>query len=153
MFLIGRFGRKTLVLAGEISIFVDFAALGLAPYFFSDVFYISVVCLSLFMVFFQLSLGSVLWVYCSEIMNDRGLSFANCISLFSSFSVVLMFPLLKEFIGIKHIFLIYSGIMLLGSIYTAVDMFETRTLTRVEIVRYVQGSNSQDSLRGSFAVS
>lgn len=49
----------------------------------------SVVCLMLFIMFFELSLGPLLWVYLSEVMTEKGLSLG--VGVNQIFTVVIAF--------------------------------------------------------------
>lgn len=69
-FLLGWFGRKTLLWTMSIAMAADLIGLGIA--FMHDVGTLEIVLVLLFVVLFEFSLGPIVWIYMSEVMTDKG---------------------------------------------------------------------------------
>lgn len=132
--LIDRFGRKPLCLVGEGGMVVGLVVIGLitGPLEYSGNT-VSLVVILTYISFFTISLGPIAWVYCGEILDEKGNSITTAVNWVNAFLVVLLFPFLKEILDISYVFYLYAGICLLGFIYLLLDMKETKGLTREQI--------------------
>jgi len=140
--LIDRFGRKPLCLVGEVGMMVNLVVIGLiaGPLNGSNIA-ISLTVILIFKAFFTFSLGPIAWIYCGEVLDEKGNSITTVVNWLNVFLVVLLFPYLKAGLGTDNVFYLYSGICLLGFIYLLKEMKETKGLTREQILsRFTPGS-------------
>mmetsp|Transcript_34206 Transcript_34206/g.6169 ORF Transcript_34206/g.6169 Transcript_34206/m.6169 type:complete len:89 (-) Transcript_34206:193-459(-) len=76
--LIDRCGRKPLLIIGEIGMGVFLVLIGLfqGPL---DLDYplLHLTCTLMFIIFFEMSLGPIVWVYCSEVLYAKGMSLST----------------------------------------------------------------------------
>lgn len=92
--LLLRFGRKTILLAGNVSMMICLFASG----FFSlntgiaNGNYISFTFIILFLFSFEVSGGPVSWLYLAEIMKDRGSAFATFINWVTNLIIGIVTP-------------------------------------------------------------
>lgn len=61
---------------------------------------IIVVLIMVHLVFFNIAIGPYCWVYNSDILNDKGYSFATSLNWCCSFFVAFTFPILEGPIGL-----------------------------------------------------
>lgn len=100
--LFKKFGRKILLWTLSLAIAASLVGLGvsllvdanakldsLTPDGNKTAQAMSVVCLMLFIMFFELSLGPLLWVYLSEVMTEKGLSLG--VGVNQIFTVIIAF--------------------------------------------------------------
>ena len=92
IFLLMCLGRKTLILYFNGCMSVD---LLLLSYFsFQKNTIGMIVCVLLFIVFFQFSMGTVNWIYIAETMHEKALGVAVSIIWFGSLAISISVPLL-----------------------------------------------------------
>jgi SP family facilitated glucose transporter-like MFS transporter 1 len=60
---------------------------------------LSIVFLMLFIIFFEFSLGPLLWIYMSEIMTEKGLSIGVALNWIAAVNVALFTPILIDVFG------------------------------------------------------
>ena len=134
IYVITRFGRKTLMVFGCAMVAICQFASGLLAGPLSGLsILISLAFIIVFLVSFSVSIGSLCWLYTGEIMTSRGMSIcAGSNRLFNTVSMV-SFPLLDHAFGIAVVFWIYAGIGVFGFIYCMLDMIETKGLSKQEI--------------------
>ena len=84
-----KFGRKSLLWTLSFAIAASLIGLGVSLIINSDyqapnenptTQSLSIVFLILFIIFFEFSLGPLIWIYLSEIMTEKGLSLGVCIN-------------------------------------------------------------------------
>ena len=133
---VDKYGRRVLMLLGTAGCFLSLAAAGVASLL--SITILSVLTMLAFILFFELSLGPLVWVYTGELLFDRAMSVAVLINWASYFLVVLTFPLLKN-VGIWYCFWLYGILLLLGEIYFWCALIETKGLSKQEIqVRFMR---------------
>lgn len=80
--LMKRFGRKTLLVGGDLACMLSLFALALFSYLYnknpdsSTYQALVIVFLFLYLIAFQLSLGPIVWIYIAEILPEKGVSIA-----------------------------------------------------------------------------
>ena len=89
----------------------------------------------IFIVFFEVSIGPICWIYCGEILPARAMSVCIFTNWFSAFVVILSFKYLVMVITMSGAFFFYAGLNLLGVFYFRLDMVETKGLEKDEIRR------------------
>jgi MFS transporter, SP family, arabinose:H+ symporter len=133
---IEKYGRKLLLMQGCIGMGVchlclslfnllDVTAAGSLPF------------MLLFVVFFESSLGPVLWIYCGDTLTDRGVGLAVAMNWVGTIIITACFGFYAEFIGIGYAFLTFAAICFFGFFYVFVFIKETKGKTRDEIERLI----------------
>ena len=67
--LISKFGRRTLMIIGNIGMMICLAVVGVT--LLAKANYVMVVFVLLFITFFEMSSGPITWLYMAEIMQDK----------------------------------------------------------------------------------
>ena len=143
IWLVDRSGRRPLLLVGTGGMTLTLAVLGLA---FDDsvarashpwLGTLTIVCLSVYVVFFAFSLGPIVWLMISEIFPNQFRAPAMAVSAAanwaSNFAVSLTFPILRAEAGSSWTFLLYAAFGLLALWFIAAKVPETRGKTLEEI--------------------
>jgi len=122
------FGRKTLLVAGHISMGISLAAVG---YFqLQDMTSPLIIGLCIFITSFQFTAGPIAWMYAAEVAVDTALGFC-VLGLFISLlekAITIEF-IVHSFLGPHGMFFILSGITLLGAVFIVLFVKETAGLT------------------------
>jgi len=131
LLLMDKLGRKTLLSLsaggmGVCCIFLTLSLLGILPPI------ITVLCVMLYISFFELGLGSIPFFLASELIQPQFLGTVQSISMasnwFSNFCVGLLFPLMDKHLG-AYTFVPF-GIVLFGTVWYALWILpETRGKT------------------------
>jgi MFS family permease len=132
--LVERTGRKKLTLIGGVGMAVCLFLMG----FFSDVgkglgHAPPIICILVFIVFYEGSIGPICWIYSGEILGSRAMSVCMFLNWLCTFIVVLTFSPLVTLITMSGAFFVYAGINLLGFFYFFFDMVETKGLDKGQI--------------------
>ena len=117
------FGRKTLMLLFNALMAVTL--LLLSYYAFDKDTIGMVVCVLLFIAFFEFSSGPIVWLYMAEIMQDKAVSIGTFLNWFLSLVVSIAIPLIVKQCDIGWIFLTLGLFTVLGTIFIAIFMKET----------------------------
>lgn len=133
--LLNRFGRKTILITGSLTIAIILMCLG----FFNGIIDGGVV-LNSFLIFayffaFIPSMGSTFWVYIGEVCNDKAISAGLTFNMSTLILLTFTFPIIDYYLGIAACFFIYAGMSLLVVVYQLLDLFETKGLTKQEIIK------------------
>jgi MFS family permease len=133
---IEKYGRKLLLMQGCIGMGVCQLFL-----FFFNLFDVpgeaSLSFMLLFVMFFESSLGPVLWIYCGDTLTDRGVGLAVAVNWVGAIIITAFFGFYADFIGIGYSFLTFTGICFFGAFYVFVFIKETKGKTRDEIARMI----------------
>ena len=78
-------------------------------------------------------MGTVMFVYFGEVMNDKIMSIAVGITWIAFMIVVFVFPFELASFGIEITLFIYAGICAVFGVYLCLDMEETKGLNRQQI--------------------
>ena len=157
IYLFKRFGRKVLLCTLSFAIAASLIGLGVCLLINANsklvngvenptAQVLSVVCLMLFIMFFEFSLGPLIWVYLSEIMTEKGLSLGVGVNqivtvaiAFWTASLIKLFggthdneDISKE-IGSGRLFLACGGITIFCAIFCLFFVKETKGLTEKEV--------------------
>ncbi len=138
---IDGWGRRKLLLIGIPG--MVFALLLLGICFNSGV--CAVIGLILYILFFGISLGPVVWVLTAEIfpleIRGKAVSIALFINWFASLFVVWPFLFLIDIWGISGAFFLFAGMSVLALLFVYFFVPETKGKTLEEIQEYWQKSN------------
>jgi sugar porter (SP) family MFS transporter len=134
---VDRAGRRPLMIIGCAGMMASHLILGLLN-ILNVVPIIGVVFICIFIIFFEISMGPVTWLYCGEIMNDKGVSIAVAVNWISAAIVELTFPYLI-LPGMFVAFFLYGAVCAAGLVFCLLVVKETKGLTKQEIKTKVLG--------------
>lgn len=140
MLFIDKWGRKKLLFVGSIGILSCLVFLAFTLFqiekesalpFLGIIAYanLAVLIVYLYLIFFNLSWGPVMWVMLGEIFPNQirgsGLAVAGLVHWLTNFIVTMSFPLLFFVLGGSGLYLLYSVIVLIA-IYFVYCLYETK---------------------------
>ena len=133
-FFLKYFGRKTIIIAAEILAAADLLLIG----FFAGDAQTNPMLLEACMIAFYIPMGigieTVIWTYASEVLNDQLMSVMTLVCFSSGFLEAYLYPIAAESVGIQASFFFFAACMGLGSLYSLIDLVETRDKTKEEIL-------------------
>lgn len=150
MVLLKYFGRKTLLVFGQITMA---ACLGLLGLFFStnQTLLIKVFTLA-FVVFFEFSSGPILWLYNAEILPASGISVATFINWAATIVISLVTPVMvndeHKNPGPNWTFWIYGILCVLGLLFVLFFVKETKGKTEQQIKMMYAPAGAESVLSG-----
>ncbi|WLS78096.1 sugar porter family MFS transporter [Erwinia pyri] len=145
--MLSRFGRRPLLLVGQIGCTCTLLAIGLVTWLMPETVqgepdvlrsYLVLAGMLIFLCFQQGALSPVTWLLLSEIFPMRIRGMANGISVFAmqmtNFSIAFMFPILLEAFGLTTCFFAFAAIGVAGGIFAIIFAPETqgKTLEQIE---------------------
>jgi sugar porter (SP) family MFS transporter len=138
IFLVDRWGRRPLMLAGAIGLALTYITLGFSYYFgLRGIIVLSTVVVAVGC--YSFSLAPVTWVVLSEIFPNRIRGTALAIAVFAlwaaCFVLTYSFPFLNRGLGSAGTFWIYGSICVLGSLVIWQKLPETKNKTLEQIER------------------
>ncbi|KAL4472326.1 hypothetical protein ABPG72_002809 [Tetrahymena utriculariae] len=137
-YLLGKLGRRTLMITGvsivNIALFV-FAGIQKVDKSNTSVNNFGIFLIFLFQLGWQISLGAVTWILNSEILDRLGISVSSFIRWTFAMIVGLVFPYMKEDIGLFGSFLVFGGFTFVIYIYFIFTIKETKEKDRYEILK------------------
>ena len=149
--LLKYIGRKVLIVSGQVFLFIDLALLGIFSGYVDVGAVVPTIFVIGFFLFFTYSLASALWIYVGEVLNDQILTVSCIVNMSMTVIITFAFPYAVENLGIHNSFLFFSFCMIIGAIYSAFDLIETKGKTKEQILIEMkafekpnQDSNSQD---------
>lgn len=139
IFLLKLFGRKTLLVSGQLFLAVDLFILAAISNSHEISPEVKSIFVMVFLIVFSYSFGATMWVYCSEVLNDKVFTIAATLNLLVDCICVYLFPVVFKALNndISYIFYFYSSVMLLGAVYSMLDLIETRGLTKREAITLI----------------
>lgn len=137
------FGRKSLMLTFNIA--MTLTLFMLANYSFQKDSTGMIVCVLLFISFFEFSSGPIVWLYNAEIMRDKAVAVATFLNWGISLIISVCIPYLVKKYDIGWIFCSFTALTLLGTMLIIASMKETRGKTQVEIDRLFDDSNKEQN--------
>jgi SP family sugar:H+ symporter-like MFS transporter len=139
--LVDKIGRKPLLLVGSIGMFISLSALtytfGTAGFddvnklvLTDDMGTFALIMANLFVVFFGLSWGPVVWVLLGEMFNNRirgaALAIAASAQWLANFAITMTFPILLGSIGLAGAYGLYACSALISIFFVIKYIKETR---------------------------
>lgn len=145
--LLKYIGRKTAFLCGQILLSVDLLIIGLLSELAPTATTATAIAIAscLFLVFFSFPYQGTLYTYLGEVQNKTALTFSTSLIFFGSLSILLTFPHAVSAFGVSPIFYFFSCCEALGSIYTAIDVIETKNKPVKDIQDEIFGTEAKDS--------
>lgn len=151
--LVDRTGRKPLLIAGSMGMFIALAVVGIAAYYQVINTWL-LPFLLLFMASFSISWGPVVWVLLSEIFPNRVRSIALSIAVFvqwaANFLVSQTFPLMNENQLLKTMFhgafpfMVFAVLCLAALLFVRKYVPETKSKTLEQMNELWKSELSQD---------
>lgn len=133
--LLNNFGRKNLLISGEILLALNYLILGFLVGFQNVSEIVPVILLNVVYIVFAYSLGATLWLYLSEVLIEKVVCISTVTNLFFVCVISGAFPFASEYFGVHYVFLFFSLCMVLASIYTYFDIFETKGKSKRKILK------------------
>ncbi|WP_370670815.1 sugar porter family MFS transporter [Alicyclobacillus acidiphilus] len=139
--LIDRVGRKPLLVAGSIGMSLSLFVLGIANAALGKsaaTGWLTLICLAVYIFFFSISWGPVVWVMLSEIfplgIRGVGMGIGAVANWAANLVVSLTFPAMLDALGISTVFIIYGAMGILALIFVIGKVTETkgRSLEQIE---------------------
>lgn len=157
-FLVDRAGRRTLLLLSDVTMALSTAVLG--AYFYaksvqgaealSHLGWLPLTCLSLFVVGISLGLYPVPYVMLAELFAPRIRTMASsagiALTWLVSFLITKLFPGMVATMGEHGCYWCFSAVCILGTIYIAVAVPETKGRSLEDIQRQLQGERRHQPL-------
>ena len=136
MFTVDKWGRKKLMVLGAAGLAITYLLLGSAFYFeLKGVAVLSLVVIAI--AIYAMSLAPITWVILSEIFPNRIRGAAMALATFAlwtaCFILTYTFPLLNAGLGAAGTFWVYAAICLVGFVFIALKLPETKGKTLEEI--------------------
>ncbi|HEX3913310.1 MAG TPA: sugar porter family MFS transporter [Steroidobacteraceae bacterium] len=140
IFLIDRIGRKPLLLIGSIGMAITLSALTVAfasgdlsggtLHLAPTVGRVALVSANLYVIFFNLSWGPVMWVMLGEMFPNQirgsGLAVSGAAQWIANFLISVSFPVLAKFIGLSVTYGFYAACAFLSIVFVLKMVHETR---------------------------
>jgi sugar porter (SP) family MFS transporter len=138
--LVDRVGRRPLLQVSLVGMFVTLIVAGLA-FEVSGLgdaqHWITLGALVLYVAFFAIGLGPIFWLMIAEVfpqeVRSEAASVATSANWISNFAVALLFPVVVKAIGQGPTFWIFAGVCVVGVLFVARIVPETRGRTLEEI--------------------
>lgn len=142
--LINRMGRKTLLLSGTGILFNSLLLLPICNYLFTgSAAMLSKLFIFIYILGFGFSLGSITWIYISEILPDIGVGIAVLLSWVSCVVIAQCFPYMIDWIGLNGAFLFFAVCCFSGIILILRWVKETKGRMPHEIVGIFQEESGE----------
>lgn len=129
--LLTRFGRKTLLIFGQLGMGSSLLVLAILSIVGSPTGII--VFTLIFVAFFELSIGPILWLYAAEIMTESGMAAASLITWIITIIFGLFTSRLFELLTPKGMYFTFTGIDILGLLFILFFIKETKGKSKSEI--------------------
>jgi sugar porter (SP) family MFS transporter len=136
--LIDRAGRRTLMLIGSVGLIITLSLVASAFYSGASGSYLVPAYLFLYIAFFAMSQGAVIWVFISEIFPNQvradGQALGSFTHWFMAAVIAFTFPYIAEKLGGGNTFLFFSAMMVLQLLFVWRMMPETKgtSLEKIE---------------------
>lgn len=126
IWLLKYFGRKALLVSGEIFIVIDLVLLGIFSGYVDAGGIVMAGFLIGYFIPYGYALAGVFWVYNSEILNDQLFSLLAIVNFVISIPVSIIFPSAVESFGIANCFLFFGICTAFSTIYSIFELVETK---------------------------
>ncbi|MFC7395536.1 sugar porter family MFS transporter [Scopulibacillus cellulosilyticus] len=140
--IIDKVGRKPLLLIGNAGMSIALFALVFVSKLMGAAGasgWVTVICLAVYILFFSLTWGPVVWVMMSEIfplsIRGAGMGIGSVANWLANLVVSLTYPKLIELFGINTMFLVYGIMGILAFIFVSAKVSETKgkSLEQIEL--------------------
>lgn len=147
--IIDKIDRKKLLMMGNLGMVFSLLAMSLLIWILGvdASVWIIIICLALFIVFFGLSWGPVLWVMLPELfpMRARGAAtgIAALVLSIGSLLVAYLFPIISSVLNVQQVFLIFAVIGIIAFFFVMKFLPETRGRSLEQIEADLRGQSAQ----------
>lgn len=135
--IIDRFGRRSLMFVGSLGLVATLG--GVAYAFFAEAFAGVPYLLFIYIAFFAMSQGAVIWVFISEIFPNQVRAGGQSLGSFTHWMLAAVianvFPLIAGRLGGGPVFAFFCGMMVLQLIFVWRLMPETKNISLEELER------------------
>lgn len=129
--LLTRFGRKFLLISGQIAMGISLLLLGIFAIIDSTT---AIIIFTLcFVAFFEFSIGPILWLYAAEIMTESGMAAASLITWIVTIIFGLFTSKLFDALTAKGMYFTFTGVDVVGLLFIIIFIKETRGRSKDEI--------------------
>lgn len=134
VFLVGKCRRKLLLIQGSIGMSLCHFVL-LYLFLIESKPWLQLIPILVFIAFFESSIGTILWIYCSEILIDKGVGIAIGIHWVIAAIIGLIFPYISDtrIYSLNLLFLIFFISCVSLSFFTKYWVVETKDLSLHQI--------------------
>ena len=129
--LLLKFGRKSLLIFGQITMGISLAVLGIFAIIENSTGII--VFTFLFVAFFEFSIGPILWLYAAEVMTESGMAAASLITWIITIIFGLFTKRLFALLTPKGMYFSFTVIDIIGLIFIVFFIKETMGKTKLEL--------------------
>lgn len=142
LYLMGKVPRRVMLITGICGTLVALSGIGLVslvttPGILQAV--LVLLCMVIFLLFMQGTLGPVVWLVLAEIfpLKYRGAGMGTCVFVLwtANFMVGLYFPMLRDAIGISATFFIFVGLGIASLLFVIFMMPETKDKSLEQLER------------------
>jgi len=145
--MMDRLGRRTLLLISSTAMCLSSIALTVTLYLSADqpenvtLGYVLVICVLLFVTFFEMGLGPIPWLIVAEIFPSKArataMTAASALNWTANFIVGITFPHVTNNLG-KWSFVPFAAFLVLTTAFTTEFVFETKGKSLQEIQQEIQ---------------
>jgi len=129
--LLFKIGRKALMLVGHTGMSLALIALGVLAIFEIDIAIIAFTMV--FIAFFEIGVGSVVFLYLAEIMTEFGISMALAVVWSLTILVSLVTPRMIEQLHQDGLYFMFAGINVIGWFFILFCIKETKGKSKIEL--------------------
>ncbi|MGM7724310.1 sugar porter family MFS transporter [Metabacillus sp. Hm71] len=140
MSLLNKVNRRTMLLTGLVGVTIALISIGTSAMMLAGspiLPYVVLLMTVLYLAFFQGAIGPMVWLILAEIFPVRlkgiGMGMAVLFLWLCNFLVGLFFPVLMDGIGISGTFFLFAFFAIIGVIFVAKNLPETRGLSLEQI--------------------
>lgn len=147
IWLLGKFGRKPMLIIGQIGVILTLSTLGFLPLVLqgNPIFPFLVLSLTvIFLGFMQGAVAPVTWLMLSEIfpLKIRGIGMGASVFFLwiTNFIVSLIFPILLGHLGLSNTFIIFACLNIISILFVKKFLPETKDKSLEEIEEYFKAT-------------
>jgi MFS family permease len=130
------FGRKPILLTGNFGLGLCDVLIGILFLYidqFDTIFWIVFALLIVYMGFYGLTIGPVVWMYVPEIIPAKVVPFATTLNWLGSSFCLIIAPIINESLGSSAVFFIFGGLTLFMGIINTFSIVEIKGLNVKQI--------------------
>lgn len=141
--LLIRFGRKTLLIIGQIGMGISLLILGVLAIKNEET---AIKVFTLFFLFyFEIGIGPILWLYAAEIMTETGMAAASLITWIITIIFGLFTNKLFKLLHPEGMYFVFTGVDIVGLLFILFVIKETKGLSK-DALTYLYTSRKYNKL-------
>lgn len=141
IYTLNSFGRKTILVTGNLALGVFDLILGVLFIFiqkFNDAFSIVLAILILYMMFYSITIGPTVWLYVPQIIPAKVVPFATVLNWLGGSLCIIILPIVNQSLGQYSIFFIFGGLTLVTALINVFYIMQTKGLSLKQICAVYQ---------------